>query len=239
MNKLFVDMEDVIVIYINDIMIFTKGSLEEHQAKVKEVLQQLRDNDLFAHPKKCSFDRTKVKCLVRFINYDGIWMDDSKVKAIIDWPIPTTVWGAQIFLSLANFYCYFIKDYTKLAKPLTDLTQKDKVFCWGEAEVHIFTSLKERFTMAPILTYPDNDCQFHMETDASKFATRAVLSILKEDKWHPIAFSSHTMSPEEQNYLLADKEMLSIIQLLEQWCHYLERANHEFEKILVTMYRFI
>lgn len=84
-------MEDVIVIYINDIMIFTKGSLEEHQAKVKEVLQQLRDNDLFAHPKKCSFDRTKVKCLVMFINYDGIWMDDSKVKAIIDWPIPTTV----------------------------------------------------------------------------------------------------------------------------------------------------
>ena len=110
-----------------------------------------------------------------------------------------------------------------------DLTQKDKAFTWGSTEANAFASLKTRFTTAPILTYPDNNCQFRLETDASDFATGAVLSIQKDDKWHPIAFSSHAMSPEEQNYPVADKEMLSIIRALEQWRHYLEGAKHQFD----------
>ena len=68
MNEIFADMEDVVVVYIDDIMIFTKGSLAEHQAKVKEVLQCLRDNDLFARPEKCSFDKTEVAYLGMFVN---------------------------------------------------------------------------------------------------------------------------------------------------------------------------
>ena len=104
MNEIFADMEDVVVIYIDDIMISTKGSLAEHQAKVKEVLQCLRDNDLFACPEKCSFDKTEVEYLGMFVNQDGIRMDNSKVKAITDWPMPTTVCGVRSFLGLANFY---------------------------------------------------------------------------------------------------------------------------------------
>ena len=75
--------------------------------------------------------------------------------------------------------------------------QKDNAFTWGSAETNTFASLKTRFTTAPILAYPDNDCQFRLETDTSDFATGAVLSILKDNKWHPIAFSSHAMCPEE------------------------------------------
>ena len=208
--------------------IFTKGSLAEHQAKVKEVLHRLHNNDLFARPEKCSFDKTEVEYLGMFVNRDGIHMDDSKVKAITDWPAPTTVHGIHSFLGLANFYRRFIKDYATLAKPLTDLTQKDKAFTWGSTEANAFASLKTRFTTTPILAYPDNDCQFRLETDASDFATGAVLSILKNDKWHPVAFSSHAMSPEERNYPVADKEMLSVICALEQWRHYLEGAKHQF-----------
>ena len=229
MNEIFTDMEDIVVVYIDDIMIFTKGSLAEHQAKVKEVLQCLHDNDLFAHPEKCSFDKTEVEYLGMFVNRDGIRMDDSKVKAITDWPVPTTVRGVRSFLGLANFYQCFIKDYATLAKPLTDLTQKDKAFTWGDTEANTFASLKTRFTSAPILAYPDNDCQFRLETDALDFTTGAVLSILKGNKWHPIAFSSHAMSPEERNYPVADKEMLSVIRALGQWHHYLERAKHQFD----------
>ena len=228
MNEIFVDMEDVIVVYINDIMIFTKGSLAEHQAKVKEVLQRLCNNDLFAHPEKCSFDKMEVEYLGMFVNQDGIRMDDSKVKAITEWPMPTTVCSVCSFLGLANFCWRFIKDYATLTKPLMDLTQKDKAFTWGSVEANTFTSLKSHFTTAPILAYPDNDCQFRLETDASDFTTGAVLSILKNDKWHPVAFSSHAMSPEERNYPVADKEMLSVIRALEQWRHYLEGAKHQF-----------
>ena len=164
-----------------------------------------------------------------FVNYDGIHMDDSKVKAIMDWPMLTTIHGICSFLGLANFYCCFIKDYTKLTKLLTDMTQKDKVFTWGTTEAKAFAQLKHCFTTTPILAYPDNNCQFRLETDASDFTTGTVLSILKDDKWHPITFSLHTMSPEEWNYPVTDKEMLSVICSLEQWCHYLEGAKHKFK----------
>ena len=197
MNEIFADMEDVVVVYIDDIMIFTKGDLVQHQAKVKEVLQRLCDNDLFARPEKCSFDKTEVEYLRMFVNCDGIKMDDAKVKAIMEWPAPTTVHSVCSFLGLTNFYQCFIKDYTKLAKLLMDLTQKDKVFTWGAAEAKAFAELKHCFTTTPILAYPDNHCQFRLETDASDFATGTVLSILKDDKWHPVTFSLHTMSLEE------------------------------------------
>ena len=229
MNEIFTDMEDVVVVYINNIMIFTKGDLVQHQAKVKEVLQQLCDNDLFTHPEKCSFDKTEVKYLRMFVNQNGIKMDDVKVKAIMEWPTPTNVRGIHSFLGLANFYWHFIKDYAKLTKLLTDLTQKDKVFSWGTAEAEAFAELKHCFTTAPILTYPDNNCQFRLETDTLDFATSTVLSMLNDDKWHPVIYSSHAMSLEERNYLVADKEMLSVIRSLEQWHHYLEGAKHEFK----------
>ena len=229
MNEIFADMEDVVVVYIDNIMIFTKGDLAQHQAKVKEVLQWLRDNDLFTRPEKCLFDKTEVEYLGMFINCDGIKMDDAKVKAITEWPAPTNVHGVRSFLGLANFYQRFIKDYAKLTKPLTDLTQKDRSFTWGTTEAEAFSELKHCFTTAPVLAYPDNDCQFCLETDTSDFATGTVLSMLKDNKWHPVTYSSHAMSPEERNYLVADKEMLSVICSLEQWRHYLEGAKHKFE----------
>jgi hypothetical protein len=112
---------------------------------------------------------------------------------------------------------------------LNDLTKKNTPFAWKEAQQTAFDTLKNRFTTAPILAYPDNDRIFRLETDASNFATGAVLSIEQDSKWHPVAFSSHSMSPEERNYPVADKEMLSVIRSLEQWRHYLEGAHHEFE----------
>ena len=88
MNEIFADMEDIIVIYIDDIMIFTKGTLAEHQAKVKKVLQRLHDNNLFARPEKCSFDKMEVEYLGMFVNRDSIHMDDGKVKPSLIGPRP-------------------------------------------------------------------------------------------------------------------------------------------------------
>jgi hypothetical protein len=112
---------------------------------------------------------------------------------------------------------------------LNDLTKKNTPFAWKEAQQTAFDTLKNHFTTAPILTYLDNNQVFRLETDASNFATGVVLSIKQDGKWHPVAFSSHSMSPEECNYPVADKEMLSVIRSLEQWCHNLEGAHHEFE----------
>jgi hypothetical protein len=163
------------------------------------------------------------------VSREGIKMDDSKVKAIREWPTPKTVRGVRSFLGLANFYHRFIEGYAQVARPLNDLTKKNTPFAWKEAQQTAFNTLKNRFTTAPILAYLDNDQAFRLETDASNFATGAVLSIEQNGKWHPGAFSSHSMSPEERNYPVADKKMLSVIRSLEQWRYYLEGAHHKFE----------
>ena len=89
--------------------------------------------------------------------------------------------------------------------------------------------LKEKFTMAPILVYPNNDCKFCLECDSSDFAMGVILSIFKDNKWHPVAYAFHSMSLKEYNYPIADKEMLSVIWSLKMWCHYLKGAKQEFE----------
>ena len=116
-----------------------------------------------------------------------------------------------------------------MARPLHDLTKKENPFHWEEPQQVVFNMLKLHFTMVPILAFPGIDCVFHLESDTSDYATGAVLSIEKEGVWHPIAFSSHSMTPQEWNYPITDKEMLSVIQALEQWRHYLEGARHQFE----------
>ena len=89
--------------------------------------------------------------------------------------------------------------------------------------------LKEYFTTTLVLTFLDLDCKFHLELDTCDFTTGAVVSIEKDSIWHYITFSSHSMTPQEWNYPVTDKEMLSVMQALEQWCHYLEGARHRFE----------
>ena len=230
MNEIFTDMDDVMVVYIDDLMIFTKTENQaEHDKIILEVLRRLEENDLFVKPKKCTFCAMEVDFLGMIVGCDGIKMDQEKVKAILEWPESKTVKGVRSFLRLANFYRRFIKDYVKVARPLHDLTKKENPFHWEEPQQVVFDTLKLHFTMAPILAFPDIDYVFHLESDTSDYTTGAVLSIEKEGVWHPVAFSSHSMTPQEWNYLIADKEMLSVIQALEQWRHYLEGARHQFE----------
>ena len=230
MNKIFADMEDIDVVYIDNLLIFTKSDNQaEHDEIVLEVLRRLEEYDLFVKPKKCSFRVKEVEFLGMTISAEGIKMNADKVQAILEWPTPKTVCGVRSFLGLANFYRRFIKDYAQVAHPLNDLTKKDQPFEWKYSQQTVFDMLKQKFTPAPILAFPDIDKQFCLETDASDFATGAVLSILKDDKWHPVAYSSHSMSPEEHNYPIADKEMLSVIRSLEEWRHYLEGADVQFE----------
>ena len=105
MNEIFADMDDVIVVYIDDLMIFTKTDNQaEHDRTILEVLCCLEENDLFVKPEKCTFRATEVDFLSMIVGRDGIKMDQTKVKAILDWPEPKNVKGVRSFLGLANFY---------------------------------------------------------------------------------------------------------------------------------------
>src|SRR5271167_794946 len=128
-------------------------------------------------------------------------MDPAKIASVLGWPRPTSVKEVQAFIGFANFYRKFIKGYSAMAAPLTNLTKKDKPFIWTSKEGEAFTRLREAFTKAPILAYFEPEEQIIMETDASDFAIGACLNQRgKDGKLHPIAYFSAKMSPPELNY---------------------------------------
>ena len=133
MNEIFADMDDIVVVYIDDLMIFPKTENQaKHDKIVLEMLKCLEENDLFVKPEKCTFRTTEVDFLSMIVRHDGIKMDQEKVKTILQWPEPKMVKEVRSFLGLANFCQRFIKDYAKMARPLHDLTKKENPFRWEE-----------------------------------------------------------------------------------------------------------
>jgi hypothetical protein len=154
-------------------------------------------------------------------------MDPEKVKAVRDWPRPETVTGTRGFLGFANFYRKFIKGYSKIAEPLTALTKKDIRFVWTQNAQKAFETLREKFMTAPILAYFDPEKEAIVECDASDKAVGGTLSQRGSDgKLHPVAFYSKKLTPAELNYDIHDKELLDIVECLQQWRVYLEGPKY-------------
>ncbi len=153
-------------------------------------------------------------------------MDEGKVTAIRDWPIPTSVKELQCFLGFANFYRRFIQNYSSIASPLTNLLK----LSWTPSATEAFTTLKEAFISAPILIHPDPDKAFVVEDDASTTGVGAVLSQQQgtPTRLHPCAFFSRKLSPAEKNYDIDNQELLAIKLTLEEWRHWLEGAQLPF-----------
>ena len=211
-----------VAVYIDDIIIFT-DDLTLHRQLTERVLEKLRKHDLFVKPEKCKFEQPTVGFLGLVVSKNSIAMNESKVEGVTAWPTPTKVKHVQAFLGLANFYRRFIKDFARIARPLTMLTCKDIPWKWEEKQQRAFDNLKTAFTTAPILQLPNDHAPFRLETDASDFATGAVLEQLGEDKlWHPVAFLSKSLNEHERNYEIYDKELLAMIRALEEYRHYLE-----------------
>jgi hypothetical protein len=232
MNDIFRDliMEGVVCVYLDDILIFTKN-IQEHRQVVRLVMERLRKHKLFLKPEKCEFEKTKIEYLGLIISEGQTAMDPVKVAGVMEWPVPTTKKEVQSFLGFTNFYRRFIQDFSKVARPLFDLTKKDVAWSWGTAEHAAFTTLKQLITSAPILRFAHDTLPYRIEADSSDFATGAVLSqkFPDDDKWHPIAFYSKSLSAIERNYEIYDKEMLAIIRALQEWRHYLEGTSHKIE----------
>lgn len=226
MNDLFQELIDqgVVIVYMDNILIFTE-TLEEHREVVRKVLEILRRNKLYLNAAKCKFEQARIEYLRLIISAGQVEMDPTKVEGITKWPEPQKVKEVQSFLGFVNFYRRFIRDFARIAQPLHKLTRKTSDFIWGPAEQKAFDKLKQLVTSSPILTFPDDNKPFILEADSSDFATGAVLSQEgKDGKLHPVSFMSRSLSDVERNYKIHDKEMLAIIQGLEEWRHFLEGA---------------
>uniref|UniRef100_A0A3P8NIY2 Gypsy retrotransposon integrase-like protein 1 n=2 Tax=Astatotilapia calliptera TaxID=8154 RepID=A0A3P8NIY2_ASTCA len=156
--------------------------------------------------------------------------DPAKVKAVTEWPVPTSRKLLQRFLGFANFYRRFVRNYSQVVAPLTRLTSTKHPFTWPTEADRAFNKLKQLFTTAPVLIQPDTSKPFIVEVDASDVGVGAVLSqhTGPSAKLQPCSFFSRRLSPAERNYDIGDLELLAVKLALEEWRHLLEGAEHPF-----------
>ena len=213
-----------LIVYLDDIVIFSKTK-EEHQSHVRQVLDTLRKNKLYPNPKKCMFLREEIDFVGHVVGHGLVKMDPEKISAVRDRAIPKNPTEVRSFLGLANYYRRFIRDFSKIAGPLHDLTSNTK-FEWTEKHDKAFNELKARLTEEPVLILPDFGKEFRIMTDASNDAIGAVLSQKGSDgREHPIAYASRRLSPTEQRYATRDKELYALVFALKHWRPYLHEQK--------------
>ena len=212
-------LDDFCSAYVDDILIYSGGSREEHQDHVQKVLQRLRDAGLQLDIDKCEFEVQSTKYLGFVIEAGkGIRMDPAKIEALTNWEAPTSKKGVQSFLGFANFYRRFIKDFSRLAMPLLSLVQKDALFRWTDEADEAFKKFKEMFVTAPILVRFNYERETIIEADSSGWCVGGTLFQVDDDGvLRPCAYFLKKNSPAEYNYEIYDKEMLAIIRCLKEW----------------------
>src|SRR5882724_7816173 len=220
MNDIFKELidEGVMTIYMDDILIFSGQTWEQHHEIVVRVLDILCKHHLYLKAEKCTFEQPMVEYLGLILSEGRMEMDPVKVAGVQDWPTPRNVTEVHSFIRFVNFYRRFVQDFSHVTKPLHQLTKKGEEWQWAEAEQASFEELKCLITSTPILVQLNQDAPFWLEIDASGCATRAVLCQLCDDgKWHLVGFTSKGLDAAERNYKVHDKELLSVIRGLEEW----------------------
>src|SRR5260221_9328092 len=136
----------------------------------------LQRHDLYLKPEKCYFKQEEIDYLGVIVGKDKLKMDPQKLNGVADWPQPKNPTDVHSFLGFTGYYQYCVPNYSKIAQPLLDLTKKNLVWHWGEAQLKAFEMLKTLMCRKPVLIQPDFEWRFYLQTDASAYGIGAVLS---------------------------------------------------------------
>ncbi|WVZ97748.1 hypothetical protein U9M48_043262 [Paspalum notatum var. saurae] len=217
MNSVFMDeLDKFVVVFIDDILVYSKNE-KEHEEHLRIVLSHLREHKLYAKFSKCAFWLKEVAFLGHILSVKGLAVDPSKVKDVLNWKQPQTVTEIRSFLGLAGYYRRFIKDFSRISKPMTALTQKNAKFAWSPKCEEAFGTLKKLLTSAPVLAQPDITKPFDVYCDTSGSGLGCVL--MQEAR--VIAYASSQLRKHEVNYPTHDLELLAVVYALKKWRHYL------------------
>ncbi|GJW37330.1 putative reverse transcriptase domain-containing protein [Tanacetum coccineum] len=203
-------LDKFVIVFIDDILIYSRNE-EEHANHLRIILELLRKEKLYAKFSKCEFWIRIVQFLGHLIDSQGLHVDPAKIEAVKNWTSPTTPTEVRQFLGLAGYYRRFIEGFSKIAKPLTKLTQKNKNYTWGEEQESAFQLLKQKLCEAPILALPEGNDNFVIYCDASLQGLGAVL--MQREK--VIAYASRQLKPHEENYTTHDLELGAVIFALK------------------------
>ncbi|GKC87699.1 reverse transcriptase domain-containing protein [Tanacetum coccineum] len=221
MMAIFHDMiEKTMEVFMDDFLVFG-DSFDSCLSNLEKMLKRCEDSNLVLNWEKCHFMCREGIVLGRKISKSGIKVDRTKVDVIAKLPHPTTVKGVRSFLGHTGFYRRFIQDFSKIARPMTHLLEKETPFVFSKDCIDAFQTLKKKLTEAPILVVPDWNLPFELMCDASDFAIGAVLGQRKMKHFQPIHYASKTMTEAQIHYTTTEKEMLAVVYAFEKFRPYL------------------
>ncbi|GBG68999.1 hypothetical protein CBR_g3698 [Chara braunii] len=221
MNRIFHDhLDKFVVVYLDDILIFSK-SVEEHAKHVETVLSLLRQHKYKVNLEKCEFGRTKILYLGHEVSAEGIRPEDAKVASIRDWPRPQTVTEVRSFLGMCGYYRNFVKNYSTVASPLTDLTRLDTPWDWSDECEADFKRWKHALMNHEVLMVPDPQKPFIVTTDASQYGIGVVLAQQDRKKLRPIEYMSKKMPSKKLAKSTYERELYALYKALVHWRHFL------------------
>lgn len=219
MNSIFAKfLRKFVIVFLDDSLVYS-ASWTEHLGHLRQVLDLLKQHQLFAKLSKCSFGQTSINYLGHIISDQGVATDPEKTIAMENWPTPTNATDLRGFLGLTGYYRKFVPRYSWIAKPLTQLLTK-KEFQWNDAAQQAFLALKQTMVQLPVLALPDFSLPFTVETDACATGVGAVLM----QQGHPVAYLSKALGVQNSKRSIYEKEFLAVIMAIDRWRSYLQRG---------------
>ncbi|GBN93928.1 Retrovirus-related Pol polyprotein from transposon 17.6 [Araneus ventricosus] len=218
--------------YLDDIAIFT-DSWEDHLKHVDEVLKRIGNAQLTIKPSKCKFVQNQTKYLGHIVGGRVRSPAEAKIKAVMDFPTPTTKTQIRAFLGLAGYYAHYVKNLSLIAAQLTQLlkgkVKKERVN-WTKECNQAFTEFKNRLTEMPVLYAPDYNREFIVQIDASDLGIGIVLSQRDyKGEEHPILYLSKKFTEAQRKYGTKEKECAAIIYAIKKLKYYLDGQHFTIE----------
>nr|GFB47985.1 putative reverse transcriptase domain-containing protein [Tanacetum cinerariifolium] len=199
-------LDKFVIVFIDDILVYSKDE-KEHEEHLRQILELLKKEELYAKFYKYKFWIPKVQFLGHVIDSQGIHVDPAKIESVKDWAAPKSPTEIRQFLGLAGYYRRFIEGFLKIAKPMTKLTQRKVKFEWGDKQEATFQLLKQMLCSAPILALPEGSEDFIIYCDASNKGLGAVL--MQREK--VISYVSRQLKIQDKNYATHDLELGAVV----------------------------
>lgn len=216
------ELEPNVFVYLDDVIVVS-NSFERHLEILDTIFKKFRNAGLTLSKEKCTFCKPELRYLGYVVGSNGLHVDPDKIKAILDIPTPKTVAEVRRIIGTASWYRRFIASFSTIIAPLVALLRKGKTWSWNEDCESAFQAIKDSLVSAPILSCPDFTLPFTVQTDASAYGIGAVLSQKKPTgEEHVICYISRSLTRQERNYSVTERECLAVIYAVEKLRPYLE-----------------